>query len=167
MNAREAAQVVAVIAAAYPQWPASVETVAIYADSLADLAAEETLATVRQLILVEDRWPTVATIRRAYASRLGVLAPSPSEAWGQVVEQSTIAGRNVSPSFTHPAITETVRIFGWWNLCHSTNPDTLRAQFTRMYAETQKRLDHQVLANPGQLGFHALSEPIPTVALPL
>jgi len=167
MNAREAAHVVAVIAAAYPQWPASVETVAVYADSLADLNAKLTLDTVKALILVEDRWPTVATIRRSYASRLGVLAPSPSEAWGEIVEQSNIAGRNAPPTFSHPAITETVRIFGWWNLCNSTNMDTLRAQFTRMYAETQKRLDHLMLGNPGQLGFHAFAEPIPTVALPL
>ena len=134
MNAREAAHVVAVIAAAYPQWPASVETVAVYADSLADLNAKLTLDTVKALILVEDRWPTVATIRRSYASRLGVLAPSPSEAWGEIVEQSNIAGRNAPPTFSHPAITETVRIFGWWNLCNSTNMDTLRAQFNRMYA---------------------------------
>lgn len=149
MNEREAASIVAVIAAAYPQWPASKETVAVYADALGDVNQREALAAVREIILTDDRWPTVATIRRRVATRSGSLAPSPAQAWGEVTRQADEVGRSGRPEWSHPAIAETVRAIGWYDLCMSTNGETIRAQFQRMYADAQERHDTATLVEPG------------------
>ena len=151
MEQREAASVVAVIAAAYPQWPASKETVAVYADALADLDHAGVVAAVRDIILTDDRWPTIATIRRRVGARLGTLAPTPAQAWGEITRQADEVGRTGIPVWSHPAVAETVRAIGWYDICMSSNPETLRAQFQRMYADAQQRHDHSTLVEPGAL----------------
>ena len=155
MNEREAASIVAVIAAAFPSWNASRETVAVYVDALDDLDFEETRAAVRDLLLTEDRWPTIAGIRRRVASRAGALAPSPSQVWSEIQQNASTIGRGSSPEFSHPAILEAVRAIGWWNICSSSNPETMRAQFLRIYEDTQKRHDLDVLSVPGRIALGA------------
>ena len=145
MNPREAASVVALIAAAYPQWPASKETVAVYADALGDLAMEDVTAAVRAIIRTDDRWPTVATIRRRVASTNGLLAPSAGVAWSEVCGLAASVGRGSAARFSHPTITAAVTAIGWYNLCNSTNLDTLRAQFTRIYEDGRERHDVELL----------------------
>lgn len=151
MNPREAASLVAIISAAYPQWPASRETVAVYADALGDLEHDDALAAVRDLVLTEDRWPTVATIRRRTAQRAGLLSPTPSEAWAEIRRLTSTGLASTLDAFSHPAIAETVASIGWWELCHSTNPETIRAQFLRLYADAQKQNDTEVLTTPGRI----------------
>ena len=151
MNPREAASLVAIISAAYPQWPASRETVAVYADALADLDYDDVLDAVREIVLTEDRWPTVATIRRRTASRAGLLAPDPSEAWAEIRRLTSAGISTTVDAFSHPAISETVSSIGWWDLSHSTNPETIRAQFLRLYADVRTRLDVEVLSTPGRI----------------
>jgi len=155
MNEREAASIVAIIAAAYPQWPASRETVAVYADALSDLGHQETLATVKEIILTDDRWPTIAQIRRRHASRAGALAPTPAQAWGEISHQSGTTGRTGSPAWSHPAIGEAVKTVGWWNICNSSNSETLRSQFLKIYEDNQKRSDIQVILSEGGLALNA------------
>ena len=151
MNPREAASLVAIISAAYPQWPASRETVAVYAESLGDLDYDQALAAVRDLILTEDRWPTVATIRRRSAQRAGVLSPTPAEAWAEIRRLTSTGLTSTTDAFSHPAIAATVAAIGWWDLCHSTNPETIRAQFLRLYADAQKQIDVDTLTTPGRI----------------
>ena len=151
MNEREAASIVAIIAAAFPQWQASRETVAVYVDGLKDLDHNETLNAARDLLKIDDRWPSIATIRRRVATRLGSLAPSPSQAWGEVTQQADQIGRASLPNWSHPAIGETVKAIGWFAICQSTNPDTMRAQFMRMYEDAQKRSDIDVLSTTGRI----------------
>lgn len=148
MNAREVASVVAVIAAAYPQWNASAETVSVYADALADLDVDDVTAAVRELLLVDERWPTIATIRRTVARRSSLLAPAPIDAWTEVAQTAGAAGRFDRPEWSHQAIETTVRAIGWWALCQSTNPDTLRAQFLRLYDDARTETDRKVIAGP-------------------
>jgi hypothetical protein len=140
-----------VIAAAFPQWPATKETVAVYADALSDVDYSEARHAVRDLICTEDRWPTIARIRRQVAGRLGILAPSSAEAWGEVSSQASTSGRSSSPSFTSPVVAEAVKTVGWWNICQSANLETMRAQFMRIYEDSQKRHDVEVLLTPGRI----------------
>jgi hypothetical protein len=151
MNPREAASLVAIISAAYPQWPASRETVAVYADALGDLDYDDALAAVRDLVLTEDRWPTVATIRRRTAQRAGLLSPSPADAWAEIRRLTSTGLTSTTGAFSHPAIAETVASIGWWDLCHSTNPETIRAQFLRLYADAQRHNDTEILTTPGRI----------------
>lgn len=155
MNEREAASLVAIIAAAFPQWSAGRETVAIYVDALSDLDVEEARAAIRDLILTEDRWPSIAAIRRRTAARSGALAPSSSQAWSEIQACAVSHGRVALPEFSHPALDESVRAIGWWNLCSSSNPETMRAQFLRIYEDAQKRHDLEVLSVPGRISLDA------------
>ena len=151
MNPREAASLIAIVSAAYPQWPANRETVAIYADALADIPYDIALNAVRDLILTEDRWPTIATIRRQVAIRLHQLAPTPLEAWAEVHALAQTGGANSAPNFTHSAIGQTVAAIGWWEITRSTNPETMRAQFLRLYSDSRQQHDHEILSTIGAL----------------
>lgn len=151
MTPHETAALVAAISAAYPQWPASRETVAVYADALSDLDYDETLGAVREIILTDDRWPTIATIRRRTAQRAGLLAPDQNEAWAEIRRLTSTGLSTTVGAFSHPAIAETVAALGWWDLCHSTNPETIRAQFLRLYAESRVRHDDETVSTPGRI----------------
>lgn len=145
MNQRQAASVVAALASAFPAWPPSRETVAVYVDCLLDLDYGEAMDATRDLIMLEERFPSVASIRRRVASRAGVLAPTGLEAWAEVTEQSSNGGRSRSPEWSHPAIADTVRAVGWYTLCSSTNPEAMRAQFLRLYDDGRRARDEQTL----------------------
>jgi hypothetical protein len=151
MNEREAASVIAILAAAFPQWPASRETVAVYVDALVDLDHQQVREAVRELIFTEERWPSIAAIRRQVAIRSHVLAPTPVDAWAEVTRHSANGGRKSLPAWSDPAISETVTAIGWWNICASSNLETLRAQFLRLYEEVRKRSDATVLSTPGRI----------------
>lgn len=67
MTEREAAQSVATLAAAFPSPSVPTETLALYVAQVATL--EDALvmrAAVRRIIQTEDRWPSIATIRKHY-----------------------------------------------------------------------------------------------------
>jgi hypothetical protein len=151
MNAREAAAIVALVAAAYPQWPVTKETVAVYADSLSDLPASLVTEAVRSLIRTDDRWPTVATIRLRVAGDAGVLAPSAAEAWAEVTRGAVAVGRTRLPEFSHPTVESAVQAIGWYNLCATENLDTMRAQFTRIYEDGRRRHDSAMVGKDGAI----------------
>lgn len=155
MTPHEAAALVALISAAYPQWPASRDTVAVYADALADLDYEQTLGAVRDVILTDDRWPTVATIRRRTADRAGILSPDQTEAWAEIRRLTSTGISTTVDAFSHPAIAETVAAVGWWDLCHSTSPETIRAQFLRLYADARIRHDAEIVSTPGKIALES------------
>lgn len=149
MTKQEAAQIVAALAAAFPAWPPSRETVAIYVESLVDLDYSDAAAATRDIIQTEDRFPPVATIRRRIATRAGVLAPSAAQAWDEVNAQASDGGRRRSPMWTHPAVADTVRSIGWYNLCATTNPETMRSQFLRLYEDYRKTHDEHAIIELG------------------
>lgn len=153
MDKHEAASIVALIAAAFPQWPAGRETVAVYVESFSDLPYDPTLEAVRKLIYTEDRWPTIATIRRSVAAGWGLLAPLPGEAWAEVSQRAS--NTHSESSWSHTAIKTTVWTLGWWNIRFSTNLETMRAQFMRIYEEQRKRCDTETLAAPGMVALDA------------
>ena len=151
MNKREAASLVAILAAAFPQRPVAKETVAIYADALADLEYDTTLEAIRGLVLTEDFMPTIASIRKRVGRANGMLAPTPIKAWGEVSGQAERVGRGGIPEWSHESIAEAVRSIGWWNLCQSSNPETLRSQFLRLYEDARKESDNTSLTERGWL----------------
>lgn len=124
------------------------ETVSIYADMLADLPFEPTKQALRELLMVSDRWPSIAAIRRKVAHDMGSLAPDKAQAWAEVRQQITAEGAQGSPRWSHPAVAEAVTSFGWWDLCMSENQEASRAQFWRVYDEISKRFDERAITNP-------------------
>jgi hypothetical protein len=151
MTRHEAAQIVALLAAAFPAFPPARETVAVYVDALADLDYAETLEATKDLIRLEERFPSVASIRRRVGIRAGLLSPAIAQAWEEVNAQASDGGRSRVPNWSHPAIAETIRAVGWFQFCSSTNPEAMRAQFLRLYEDNRRRHDDELMARPGGL----------------
>ena len=145
MNKTEAAQLVGVLAAAYPQWQVTKETVAIWADLMDDLDYIETRIAVRNWLLTEERPPSPASIRRALATSAGLTAPSRATAWAEVRSGLTTSTDGAKPAFSHPAVSKAVETIGWWEIRTSSNIDTLRSQFWKVYEEYARDLDKDVL----------------------
>jgi hypothetical protein len=147
MNKTEAAQLVGVLAAGYPQWQVTKETVAIWADLMDDLYYIETRTAVRNWLLTEEHPPSPAAIRRALATSAGLTAPSRATAWAEVRKGITTTESNGRPSFSHPAVSKAVETIGWWEIRTSNNLDTLRSQFWKVYEEYAAEADKVALAS--------------------
>ena len=145
MNQSEAGQLVGVLAAGYPQWQVTKETVMVWADLMSDLDFSETRSVVRTWLLTEDRPPSPAAIRRGLASDKGLTAPSRAMAWAEVRKGLTTSAPNEKPAFSHPAVSQAVETIGWWEIRTSQNLDTLRSQFWKVYEEYARELDRNVL----------------------
>jgi hypothetical protein len=147
MNQAEAGQLVGVLAAGYPQWQVTKETVAVWADLMSDLDFAETRVVVRSWLMTEDRPPSPAAIRRGIASDKGLTAPSRATAWAEVRKGITTSELNQKPAFSHPAVSMAVDAIGWWEIRTSSNLDTLRSQFWKVYEEYAREMDKDVLTN--------------------
>lgn len=145
MNQAEAGQLVGVLAAGYPQWQVTKETVMVWADLMSDLDFSETRSVVRTWLLTEDRPPSPAAIRRGLASGKGLTAPSRATAWAEVRKGISTSPPNEKPAFSHPAVSQAVETIGWWEIRTSNNLDTLRSQFWKVYEEYARELDRNVL----------------------
>jgi hypothetical protein len=145
MNQKEAASLVGALAAGYPQWQVTKETVAVWADLMSDLDYTETRTVVREWLLTEDRPPSPAAIRRAIAGSRGITAPSRATAWAEIRAGISTSESNRRPAFSHPAVSKAVETIGWWEIRTSTNLDTLRSQFWKVYDEYAQEADKQAL----------------------
>lgn len=155
MNPTETAKILALCAVAYPQYPVTKETVGIYAELLSDLEFVQVDKAVRDLLKTTDRWVSVAAIRRKVAENGKQLAPSKAKAWGEVQQAAHNEGRSGSPKWSHPAIEQAVKALGWWDICNSTNLDTMRSQFWRCYEDIVNEHDNEVLTTEGRLALTA------------
>lgn len=67
MTEREAAQAVATLAAAFPSPAIPTETLALYIAEIAKLDHAAVMRdAVERIIRTEDRWPSIASVRRHY-----------------------------------------------------------------------------------------------------
>lgn len=155
MNPTETAKVLALCSVAYPQYPVTKETVQVYHELLADLEMVQVEKAVRDLLMTSDRWLSVAAIRKRVAENHKALAPSKATAWMEVREQASLEGRSGRPKFSHPAIEKAVRTIGWYDICMSTNQETMRSQFWKCYDDIVKEHDTEALTSVGRLALTA------------
>lgn len=151
MTPIEVSEILAYASAAHPYIQLSKETVAVYADLLGDLDYATTKRAIRRLLAMSDRFPSPAVVRREVASLTGNLAPTPTEALQQVLRQIELRGSGDKlEAWLHPAIEETVKALGGlYQFAMSTNFDTLRAHFLKMYEKTVDKHDKQTLLTRG------------------
>lgn len=165
MNKQEGAMLVGMIASAYPNWNPTKETVALYVSLLEDLEFEESKEAVKRLLMGSQFAPSVAAIRKKVLE-LHYGAPlSKSEAWELVNLFVKRNGTYNRPKFEDPVIQQVVDSLGWYEICTTTNLDTMRAHFLRLYEEmsekvTTERLESRafILANYGIEGVKARAE---------
>ncbi len=146
MNLKETAEIVGYLATFHPGWKLTPEQIQGWHAEIGDLEFVNAQAIAREIIRTEPRWPTVADFRHRYADKAGLLAPSPAAAWEEVQQAIAAHGRNGGCAWSHPAVARAVEAIGWWPLCMSSNPDTVRAQFRRAYEEFAGPVDRETTA---------------------
>ncbi len=141
MKKPEAAKVVAVLLAAYPNSKITAQTSTVYEESLADLDYEAVDRAVRALILVEPNFmPTVAKIRdMALQVTVGVRRHG-GDAWGDVRKAVGRFGRDRQEQVMaylqehDPIMALVIDRMGWRELCNSDETDpSYRARFIQLY----------------------------------
>ena len=150
MKRIETAKVCALLKAAFPVWNTTPETIELYHAMLQDVEADVAFRAVQDWILTEERFPTVAGIRRKCAEVSGVLSLSAREAWAEVAEAVDRYGLNnweniQRPPWSNEIIGKCVKAISWWNVCQSDNPTATRAQFIKMYEEFKGKSDNDIL----------------------
>ena len=140
---REVAQIVAMIAAAYPNFNLSEMTVEVYFQILKDIPTDMLKAATMQAISEPGRKfaPSVGEIRGAVAEivRTASGVPSSYEAWKEVLDQVRKTGHVGKPVFSHPLVHKAVQVFGWRELCLSENVVSDRARFIEAYEQLSSR----------------------------
>lgn len=101
---------------------------------------EAGVAAVTKLATSTRFFPSLAEIIEAIGT--GDL-PSPAEAWGEILSQVRFVGSYGRPSFSHPAIANTVASVGWRAICMSDEDDWRFGEYVRRtyasYAERYTR----------------------------
>jgi Loader and inhibitor of phage G40P len=158
----DTAQVCALLKASFPAWSATSETIEMWHMMLKDLNSEIVMRATQDWILTDERFPTIAGIRKKCAEIYGVLPMTATEAWAEVHGAITLYGyHGGKPDWSSETITQTVRAIGWWQICQSDNPSTIRAQFIKMYNELAEPTRSEIVRSVGfQLGSGAVELPM-------
>jgi hypothetical protein len=151
MTPIEVSELLAYLASAHPYISLSKETVAVYADLLADLDTEQARRAVRRLTASQERFPSPATIRREVARLNGALPPDSHDALAEVLRQMECSSRGLGlEPWTHPIVEEVVRaVGGVYRFRMSEQPDTLRAHFLRMYDKAVQEHERTTILSRG------------------
>jgi hypothetical protein len=134
------------IASAYPQWKPSQETVAVYVELLADLEANEAQNALRSLLMASEYPPSVSAIRRKVLEQQDGLPLTKTEAWELIMNLVRRYGTYDRPAIEDKLTAQVVHAIGWREICTSTNTDTIRAQFFRLYDEQSLKVVEQKLS---------------------
>lgn len=137
MTKLEAAKLVAVLIASFPNAKIMQDTSAVYERMLADLDYTAANAAVERLLATAKFLPAVAEIREAaLAVCAGEIRPG-GESWGEVLKAIARRGYVRPPgdgwNFSDPLVGQCVAALGWRALCDSENQQADRARFIELY----------------------------------
>ena len=135
MQKQECAVLVGMIASAYPSWKPTQETVAVYVELLLDLDGNEAQSALRSLLMASEFPPSVAAIRKKVLESQDGLPLTKTDAWELVMSMVRRYGIYERPNFEDETVSQVVHAIGYRDICQSTNTDTIRAQFFRLYEE--------------------------------
>lgn len=141
-NREEVAEIMAVLAAAFPTFDLQAQTIEVYYATLKDLDGAMLKAAAHACLTASEFFPTVHRLREAVAgiqSKItGMLMPE--EAWEEVRREMRKGGIYHQPEFSSPLVRRAVdSVGGWYNLCGSENVPADRAHFLRIYETFMKR----------------------------
>lgn len=155
MDKRETAQVLAMLASAYPHIKITKETAEMYHDVLHDLEMGQCVFASRSIVRCSQFFPSASEIRRTVLMELNLLSPLPIEAWGEVVGVASSQGLTKYHEWSHATIDEAVKAIGWREICVAENQGVLRAHFLKLYDSLAQKNDRKILVgSPRQeLGF--------------
>ena len=126
------------------------ERMAIYVQLLSQELSEDVLMLVVEKAIKSSRFlPTIAELLDMAASLkssvTGQGIPSWAEAWKEIQKAMYRTHQGETPTFSHPAIAEAVKAYGWTSIQGARAEDmpTISAQLRRIYDETAKRSREQ------------------------
>lgn len=131
MTPEESIQVVAVLRVAFPNAKFPDETAKLYAASMQRLPVEQGRQAVQKAVERCRFLPTLAELLEFATPQQK--ASSGLEAWGIVSAEVRRVGRYETPSFDDPKIARAVELFGWQNICDSTDERVDRAHFSKLF----------------------------------
>jgi hypothetical protein len=139
MTREEVGTLLAYIAAALPAVQVAPETVRVWHDLLGDLPRDVAFAAVRRVLMTQrGSWlPAPGEIRAAAVALQSAPVPSADAAWGQVmaaVRQWGYYEPARALAALDPPVRAVAEAIGWDALCQG-DPDVVRGQFVRLYAE--------------------------------
>jgi hypothetical protein len=148
MTKQECAVLVGMIASAYPSWKPTQETVAVYVELLVDLDGKEAQNALRSLLMASEFPPSVAAIRKKVLESQDGLPLTKSDARELVMSKVRRYGIYERPNFEDETVSQVVHAIGYRDICLSTNTDTIRAQFFRLYEEQAQKHLEEKLSSP-------------------
>lgn len=150
MNAKETRDVIAFVLHTWPSVPwrndEMVPLIKSWHLILDDIGVDEAIAVLADIARSGAQFPpppgviakTVLDLRDIAA---GTRAPDADEAWAEIQRGiSTHGWTNGPPEWSHPAVRAVVAALTWRELCMSTNADTIRAHFLRLYDTAWRRV---------------------------
>lgn len=150
MNHRETATLIAVVIHSWPTVPWRNDEpgplALTWQQILADVTFDEAHAVVIDVARTGAQFPPTPgviakTVLDARDRAQGRLVPDADQAWAEVQHGVSSHGFvNGQPDWSHPAIAAVVAGITWRELCMSTNQDTIRAHFLRMYDGAARRV---------------------------
>lgn len=149
MTKAEVAQLLVVLAEAYPRFEVSDTTVEVWWEMVCDIDMDTARAAVKKCIMTGTWAPSIAEVRKAAAEISGPQRPSGVEAWGLLVRAIAAYGyyRQDEALQSLPGdVAQVARWMGWQELCHSTNADVIRGQFCKLFdTHTQREAELKAL----------------------
>lgn len=169
MNAKQTRDVIAFVLHSWPSVPwrndEMVPLIKAWHLILMDVDVDEAIAVLADLARSGAPFPPppgviVKTVLDMHDSIAGTRVPDADEAWAEI--QRGIASHgfvNGQPEWSHVAVASVVSALTWRELCMSTNPDTIRAHFLRLYDTAARRVTSEqrsvaraALNSPARLG---------------
>lgn len=129
-------------------------TSAQYRIGIMDLDFHVAKAAVARLLLTARTMPSIAAIREECATVHHGERMTGAEAWG-IVQRAMKKHRGIytelriDQMFEDPITIEIVRDFGWFDICTSDLPDSVRARFIDAYESIQRRERKRAQILPG------------------
>lgn len=160
MTEVEAAKLIAVLVASFPDAKWGEATCRAYESALSDLDMAIASAAVRRIAATSKFRPSIAEIREAAATVAIGERRTGADAWGDVVRAIRVFGSYRAPKFDDPITARAVEALGWRNLCLGDSSEASdRARFCEVYDAISGSERREVLSEPGRINEAGLALP--------
>ena len=90
MNKHETAEILGYLSAAYPNAKVTKETAIVFHDMLKELAQDRVYEAAKEMVRESEFFPSPAQLLKSVARRQGLLSPSATVAWQDVLKQVSL-----------------------------------------------------------------------------
>ncbi len=155
-TSQEIAQVMGVMAHAWPRYELSKDSVKLYSRMLADIPYEILDASAKQIMAEMKFFPSISEWREMARKLMigNLFIPSAYEAWEDAMNQVRLCGEYYrytdgrTPEYSHPLVEKAVKIIGYRNLLMSENIAMERAHFFKTYESLLSRAEEDARTLP-------------------